>query len=138
MENTQNNNNALVVQRNEIPYNLCIDFLDEGRKQGLTVEANAFFTPISEEINRELIEQWGNTLYLASQHRNILHTVLLLHIQGKTERAKVCTQTLSYGWNTNIYSSGFLHNSVWVGHSILCSHPFILCEPKQSNTISSV
>lgn len=68
---------------------IWVDALAFSRAAGLTVEANCFFTPVSEDINREQIAKRGDHLYFIPQHRNILHTVLLAHIEGNIEFAKV-------------------------------------------------
>lgn len=68
---------------------IWVDALALSRAAGITVEANCFLSPVSEDINRDQIAKRGDHLYFIPQHRNILHTVLLAHIEGNIEFAKV-------------------------------------------------
>lgn len=68
---------------------IWIEALASSRAAGITIEAHAFHSPASEDINRAQIAQHGYHLYYIAQHRNILHEVLVAHIEGDIEYAKV-------------------------------------------------
>lgn len=72
---------------------IWVNALAFSRKAGITIEANCFGSPATEEINRKQIARRGDHLYFIPQHRNILHTVLLAHIEGNIEFAKVSIDT---------------------------------------------
>ena len=61
------------------------------KEQGLLIEGRYWGSPADEEQYKISTLTRGDGLYLLEQHRAILHTVLLWHIQGRPQDAKVST-----------------------------------------------
>lgn len=74
---------------------IWVDSIVHSKSAGQTIEADFFGSPPNEYINRHNIATRGNQLYFIPQHRNILHIVLLCHIQGNDVLGKVSHHYIS-------------------------------------------
>ena len=71
------------------------------RAEGILIEENYIGSPASEEEDKSTILEQGHHLYYQYQHRAILHTVLLWHLQGRPRDVKVSTPSNSISINSN-------------------------------------